>query len=161
MFELGTFIVSIIAFLILFWVIQRVGFKPLNNILEKRRQYVITQLTEAEESRAQAEKHLAEQRQLLDEARRQAKDLLDAARQRADEQARELLGQAQAEAQRLLESSRELIERERVEAMNAVLSAVSGLTVQISEKLLRHHVTEVEHQAMIEEAGKQLGELVC
>ncbi len=161
MFEFGTFIVSIVTFLILFFVIRHFGFEPFNNILEKRRQFVIDQLNDAERNRQQAEQLLDEQRQLLENARQQARELLEAARRRADEQGREIVRLAQEEAQRLLETNRQLIERERAEAMDSVLSAVSSLTVELSEKLLRRHSGEVEHQAMIEEAEARLGELVC
>ena len=161
MFEFGTFIVSIVTFLILFFVIRHFGFEPFNNILEKRRQFVIDQLNEAERNRQQTDRLLDDQRQLLEDARQQARELLEAARRRADEQGREIVRLAQEEAQRLLETNRQLIERERAEAMDSVLSAVSSLTVELSEKLLRRHSGEVEHQAMIEEAEARLGELVC
>ena len=161
MFEFGTFVVSILTFLVLFLIIRRFGFDKFNNILEKRRQFVIDQLNEAEHNRLMAEQHLNEQKQLLEAARHQAHELLETARQRADEQAREIVRTAQDEAQKLLEANRELIERERDEAMNTVLAAVSSLTVDLSEKLLRRHSGDVEHQAMIAEAEAQLGELVC
>ena len=161
MFELGTFIVSIIGFLILFWLIKVYGLPPLARMLEKRRQYVESQLGEAEQNRAQAEEILSEQRRLLEQARQQARDMLEAARARAEEQARDIVGQAQSEAQRLLEANRQMLERERAEAMQSVLAAVSALTVEISEKLLRRHVTEDVHADMLREAEQRLGELVC
>ncbi|MCY0869824.1 MAG: F0F1 ATP synthase subunit B [Firmicutes bacterium] len=160
-FQFGTFLFSIITFLILFWIIAKVGFKPLARMFEQRRLYVETQLGEAEANRAQAEQFLAEQREALEHARKQALDTMEAARKRADEQAREIVAAAQAEATRLLEENRRMIARERDEAMAEVLGRVSDLTVQISEKLLRKHVTQAVHDEMVKEAEKQLGELVC
>ncbi|MCY0902408.1 MAG: F0F1 ATP synthase subunit B [Firmicutes bacterium] len=161
MFELGTFIVSIITFLILFYFIQRYGFRPFAKVLRARYDYVTLQVTDAEQSRAQAQKFLDEQRQLLDETRHQVKDMLDAARVRADEQGREILAQAQEESARLLEENRELIERERAEMLSAVMQSVSSLTVELSEKLLRRHLAQEAHDEMVKEAEKILGELVC
>ena len=161
MFEFGTFVVSILGFLIMYWVIRTYGFKPLGNMLEQRSLFVQGQINEAEQTRIQAEQHLNEQRQLLDEAKHQAKDLLESARVRADEQAREIVAAAQVEAARVLEEGRELIHRERTEVLNEVLAKVSGLTVEISEKLLRQHVTAQVHEEMVAEAEQRLGELVC
>ncbi|MCY0876649.1 MAG: F0F1 ATP synthase subunit B [Firmicutes bacterium] len=161
MFELGTFIVSIITFLIMFWIIARYGFKPLAVMLEKRRVHVETQITEAEQSRQQAEAFLSEQRQLLDEARHQAKAILDEARLQADQQGRELVAQAQEEARRLLEENRAMIERERADMLSGVMASVSSLSVELSEKLLRRHLSHEVHEEMIKEAEKILGELVC
>lgn len=161
MFEFGTFIVSIVTFLILFWIIKTYGFAPLARMLEQRRVLIEGQISEAEQSRLQAEQYLNEQHHLLDEARKQAKDIVDAARSRADEQAREILIAAEEEAGRLLESNRQLIERERVEAMNQVMSTVSSLTVELSEKLLHLHADQATHTEMMQEADKMLGDLAC
>ncbi|WDM02884.1 F0F1 ATP synthase subunit B [Alicyclobacillus cycloheptanicus] len=160
-FETGTFVVSIVTFLILFWLIQRFGFKPLANIMEQRRLHVEKQISDAEQQRAEAEKLLAEQRALLEQARQDARNLLDAARARADEQARSIIAEAQAESQRLLDEARQLIERERTEALNAALQQVAEITVELTSKLLRNHVSETVHKEMLQEAEKQLGELVC
>ncbi len=161
MFEFGTFIVSIVTFLILFWIIKTYGFAPLARMLEQRRQLIEGQITEAEQNRLQAEKYLNEQHILLDEARKQAKEIVDAARARADEQAREIVVAAEEEASRHLESNRQLIERERAEAMNQVMSSVSSLTVDLSEKLLHRHADETAHNEMVQEAEKMLGDLAC
>lgn len=160
MFEVGTFVVSILTFLILFWIIQRFGFKPLANVMEKRRMHVEKEISDAEDQRTEAERLLQEQRTLLDEARKDAKQLLDAARTRSDEQGREIIAQAQNESQRLLEEARKLIERESTEALNAALEKVAVITVELTDKLLRSHVSTELHQEMLAEAQQQLGELV-
>ncbi len=161
MFELGTFLVSIATFLIMFLIIRRYGFGPMAKMLEKRRLYVETQITDAEQNRLQAERFLTEQRQLLESARHQAKELLDTARVRADELARDILSEAQTESRRLLEENRQLIERERAEVLNGVMTSVSALTVELSEKLLRRNLSHEAHQEMVREAEKLLGELIC
>jgi F-type H+-transporting ATPase subunit b len=160
-FEVGTFLASIVSFLIVFWIIAHFGFKPFANILRKRSEYIESQINDSERARTEAEKVLAEQRKLLDEARQDAKNLLDAARVRADEQAREIIRDAQAEAGRLLEEGRALIERDRAEALNGVLEQVAALTVELTSKLLHNHVSPAVHEDMLAEAEKRLGELVC
>jgi F-type H+-transporting ATPase subunit b len=161
LFELGTFLVSIITFLILFWLIKRFGFEPLAKMLEQRRVHIETQISEAEKNRAEAEALLAEQRRLLEEARQEARRLIESAQTRADEQARQIVAEAQAEAQRILEEGRQVIERERTEALGAVLERVSQLTVELATQLLREHATPQVHEEMLREAEKRLGELVC
>ncbi|MDP9727761.1 F0F1 ATP synthase subunit B [Alicyclobacillus tolerans] len=161
MFELGTFIVSIISFLIVFWIISKVGFKPLANVMEQRRVYVTSQLEDAEKNRHEAERLLEEQRKLLEQTRQEAKNILDAARQRADEQARQMLKEAQEEAARILAEGRELIERERAEAMNQAMQRMTELSVQLTSKLLHSYANEQVHAEMIKEAEQKLGELVC
>ncbi|WP_245632699.1 F0F1 ATP synthase subunit B [Alicyclobacillus kakegawensis] len=161
MFEFGTMIVTLLAFLIMLAIVIRFGFKPLSNMMEQRRLYIERQIAEAEEGRAQAERLLAEHRELVDQARRESKQMVDAARARAEEQARQIVAAAEAEAERLLEENRKLIERERQEALDSVLNQVAGLTVELTGRLLRERVTPEVHQEMLKEAEKRLGELVC
>lgn len=160
-FQLGTFIFSIISFLIVFFFIQRFAFRPLSNMMDQRRKYVETQIIDAEKSREEAANLLSEQKRLLDEARKEAKQLLDAARVRSDEQAREILQKAEDEATRILEENRAAIVRERDEALAAVTTRVAALTVELTTKLLHDHVSPSLHDEMISEAEKRLGELVC
>lgn len=161
MFEFGTFIFSIIAFLIMFWIVSVFGFKPIARMLEQRRVHVQSQIEQAEKGREDAERILAEQQRLLDEAKSEAKAILDAARARADEQGRKLVQEAQAEAERVIAEGRASIERERSEAMNEVLTRVANLTVELTTKLLQNHVDEKVQAEMLSEAEKRLGELVC
>lgn len=161
MFELGTFVFSIIMFLIMFWIVSHFGFKPIQGMLEKRRDHVTTQIEDAERGRSEAEAILAEQKRLLEEAKNEARAIMDAARARADEQAQQLIRDAQAESERVLAEGRELIERERTEALNEVLTKVSELTVELTTKLLQNHVTDMVQKEMLAEAEKRLGELVC
>lgn len=160
MFQVGTFVVTILAFLVLFWLIQRYGFKPLARVMETRRLHVEKEISDAEEQRAQAEQLLQEQRTLLEQARTDAKQLLDTARIRSDEQAREIIADARAEADRLLEEARTLIERERADALDEVLQKVAAITVDLADRLLRGHVTSEVHEEMLAEAQKQLEEVV-
>ncbi len=160
MFELGTFIVSIVGFLIVFWIIFHYGYKPFANILEKRREYVEAQITDAEARKVQADSVLAENQKLLEDARRQSKEILENARLRADEHMRSVIEAAEKESRRLLEEAREQIERERKETLDTVLQTASALTVQVAEKLLMNHVTEPVHAELEKEAEERLGELV-
>lgn len=160
-FQVGTFVFSIISFLIVFFIVQRFAFKPLARMLEQRRKHVETQIHEAEKSREEAANMLSEQKRLLDEARKEAKHLLDAARVRSDEQAREMIQKAADEASRILEENRAVIARERDEALAAVTARVAELSVELTTKLLHNHVSTELHQEMVTEAEKRLGELVC
>lgn len=161
MFEIGTFIFSIIMFVVMFLIVWSVGFKPVAKMLEKRRVHVTTQIDEAERGRAEAERILAEQIRVLEESRTEAKAIMEAARVRAEEQARSIIEEAQAESARELAEGRSLIERERAEAMNEVLTKVANLTVELTTKLLAEHVTAQVQANMLAKAEQRLGELVC
>ncbi|WP_290588701.1 F0F1 ATP synthase subunit B [Alicyclobacillus sp.] len=158
--EPGTMIVSLLGFLISFWIVKRVAYQPLANMMEQRRKHIEDQIQSAERDRAEAERLLAEQRKLLEQTRNEVRDMLDQARVRADEQARQILEEARAEADRLIAEGRQLIERERAEAMAGAMETLSELAVELTTKLLRSRVNETTHREMVSEAEKHLEELV-
>jgi F-type H+-transporting ATPase subunit b len=73
-FNLSTFILEIINFLILIWILQRLFYKPLLSIIAQRKQFIEQSLNEVKETQQQAEtqKNLYENRQKLWEQEKQA-----------------------------------------------------------------------------------------
>ncbi len=54
----STFIIQLVAFLILLFLLKRYAFGPLLSIMEQRKQFVADQINNAEASRQQAEQQL-------------------------------------------------------------------------------------------------------
>lgn len=73
-FNLSTFILEIVNFLILIWILQRLFYKPLLEVIAKRKQFIDQSLSEAKSLKQQAEQQysLYENRQKLWEQEKQA-----------------------------------------------------------------------------------------
>jgi len=106
-------VITIIAFLALYWLLNKYAFGPLFGIMEKRRQLVKEELASAEESRKAAEQYLAEQKQAVEEARRQAYEMIEQAKNSSSKQAEEIIQAARSEANRLKEEALRDIESEK------------------------------------------------
>jgi len=151
-------VITIIAFLVLYWLLNKYAFGPLFGIMEKRRQLVKEELAAAEESRKAAEQYLAEQKQAVEEARRQAYEMIEQAKNSSAKQAEEIIQAARNEANRLKEEALRDIESEKSKAVAAIRSQVAGLSVLIASKIIEKQLDEKSHQELIEqylqEAGK-------
>lgn len=152
-------VITIIAFLALYWLLNKYAFGPLFGIMEKRRQLVKEELASAEESRKAAEQYLAEQKQAVEEARRQAYEMIEQAKNSSSKQAEEIIQAARSEANRLKEEALRDIESEKNKAVAALRSQVSGMSVLIASKIIEKQIDEKSHQELIDrylqEAGKQ------
>jgi len=135
-FVYSTFVIQIVAFLILYFLLQKFAFRPLFGIMEKRRQLVKDEIAAAEESRKAAEQYLAEQKQVLEEARRQAYEMIEQAKNSSTKQAEEIIQAARIEANRLKEEALRDIESEKNKAVAALRSLVSGMSVLIASKII-------------------------
>lgn len=73
-FDLSTFILEIINFLVLIWILQRLFYKPLLAVIAKRKQFIEQSLEDAKATQQQADEQrsLYEQRQKLWEQEKQA-----------------------------------------------------------------------------------------
>jgi len=150
-------IISIIAFGLLYWLLNKYAFGPLFGIMEKRREIVLGELEAAEANRKESERLLAEQRQALEEARREAQEIIETARRTSQKQAEEIIQAAREEANRLKNEALREIQNEKNNAIAALRRQVSGLSVQIASKILERQIDEKAHEQLVEQYLKEVG----
>lgn len=155
--HLTTFVIMIVSFGLLYLLLQKYAFGPLFSIMEKRREYVMDQISSAETSRAESEKLLTEQKQAVITARNEAYQIMEQARALSAKQADDIISQAKAEANRLKEEAVRDIESERQKAQAALRGEVQQLSVLVASKILGQQIDEKAQAALIEKALKEAG----
>lgn len=156
-FELTTFLIQIIAFLILYALLQKFAFGPLFGIMEKRRQLVKDQIQTAENNRKQTEQLLEEQKQALQQTRKEANDIIEQARQSGSKQADDIIAAAREEAARLKDEALRDIENEKNKAVAALRSQVSAMSVMIASKIIEKQIDEKSQAELVEHYLKEVG----
>jgi F-type H+-transporting ATPase subunit b len=151
------FVIQVIAFGILFWLLQRFAFKPLFGIMEKRRQTVLEQMESAQKNRDEASKFIEEQKQALQQARKEAYDIIEQAKSTGSKQADAILEAARGEAARLKEEALRDIENEKNKAVAALRAQVSGLSVLIASKIIEKQIDEQTQQQLVEQYLQEVG----
>jgi F-type H+-transporting ATPase subunit b len=96
-FNVSTFILEIINFLILIWILQRLFYKPLLEVIAKRKQFIDQSLADAKamQQQAEEERNLYENRQKLWEQEKQA--ALAALQQQIDVERRTQMARLEAD----------------------------------------------------------------
>ncbi|GAA4874218.1 F0F1 ATP synthase subunit B [Paenibacillus vulneris] len=155
--EWTTFFIQIVAFLILYFLLQKFAFGPLFGMMEKRRQLVKDQIQTAENSRKQAEQLLEEQKQALQQTRKEAHDIIEQARQTSSKQADEIVAAARKEADRLKDEALKDIENEKNKAVAALRSQVSAMSVLIASKIIEKQIDEKTQNDLVEHYLKEVG----
>ena len=151
------FVIQIIAFLILYFLLQKYAFGPLFGIMEKRKQHIQEQLSTAEQNRKLAEQLLDEQKQAIEQARQEAYNMIEQAKSTSSKQADELIEQAKKEATRLKGEALQDIENEKNKAVAELRSQVSGMAVLIASKIVEKQVDETSQQVLIDKYLKEVG----
>jgi F-type H+-transporting ATPase subunit b len=152
----GLMIWTLVVFGIVFLVLRRFAFGPIQQGIDKRRDRIREALDEADRARSEAEKLMAEQREALAQARLDAEAMLAEARTVADAQNRRLREELDEERRRRLEETRKEIDAETVRAIGQIRSEVALLALEATEKVTGKVLDGADQRRLIEQAIEEL-----
>ncbi|MDJ1181081.1 F0F1 ATP synthase subunit B' [Roseofilum sp. BLCC_M91] len=133
----GTLLVMAIQFLILAALLNQIFYKPLGNAIDERSNYIRSNLTEARERLAKAERLAQQYEEELAGARKQSQAVIAEAQAEADKIAAQNMAQAQREAQAKREQAQQEIDQQKQETLGVLEGQVDQLSRQILDKLLQ------------------------
>jgi F-type H+-transporting ATPase subunit b len=152
----GLMIWTLVVFGIVFLVLRRFAFGPIQAGIDKRRDRIREALDAADEARTASEELVAQQREALAAARVQSEEMLADARRVAEDQQRRLREELDAERQRRIEETRKDVEAETARAIGQIRSEVASLALEATEKVAGKVLTEADQRRLIEEAIDEL-----
>ena len=148
----GLMIWTLVTFVIVLIVLRKFAFGPIQQLIDTRRQAIVSDLDAAQAAREEAQTSLAEYRQQLAEARKEANKIVEDARRVGDERRAAAVAELDAEKTRLMQQTREEIQSETRQALNAIKQQVADLTLAATEKVVRAQLNEAEQRRLIDEA---------
>lgn len=154
--ELGLMIWTMIAFLFTMFVLSRVAFPRIREVIEDRASKVTNEIEAAEKARADAEELLEEYRARLKEAREQADDIVARAKRAGETAKTEATDEGRAKRDELIESAKKDIEAEQKRSLEKIRNEIADLTVLAAEKVSRKSLSADDQKRLVEEA---LGEV--
>ncbi|GAA3412897.1 F0F1 ATP synthase subunit B [Paenibacillus hodogayensis] len=152
-----SFVYAIVAFTVLYILLNKYAFGPLFGIMEKRRQQVLDQMKSAEQNRAEASRLLEDQKKAIQDTRKEAYELIEQARVTSVRQADDIIQQAKEESVRIKNDALKDIESEKNKAIIALRSQVSALSVMIASKIVEKQVDEKSQEELINHYLKEVG----
>lgn len=155
--NLGNIIAAMINFLILLFIAKRYLFKPVNKILDTRKQELDSSFEKARMDKEEANKLKLENGEKLKLAKKEGKEIVEIYKQKAEKMSSELIEDARQEATLIIERSRVEIERETEKAQSEIKKQVIDLSLILSEKALEQRIDEKEHRRLIEDFISKVG----
>ena len=154
-----TFIAQLCNLFIQVYLIKRFLFKPVNEMLEKRRAKADAEIRDAEQAKSEAQAIKAEYEQNMLEARTQANDLIATAKKTASLQSEEMLKQAESQAAAIRAKAEKDIEQEKKKAVSEIKDEIGGLAMEIAGKVIEREISEQDHEKLISDFISNVGEL--
>jgi F-type H+-transporting ATPase subunit b len=152
----GLMIWTLIAFGITLFVLTKWIFPPVQKAIDARRDRILEALTEADHAREEARKLLEEHRALIGQARGEAERILADAREVADSQRERVRHEIDEDRQRRLEETNRQIEAETRRALEQIRSEVAALTLVATSRVTGKVLDDADHRRLIENAVKDL-----
>ena len=153
-----TFIAQICNLFIQMYLIKRFLFKPINEMLEKRRAAADAEITDAEAAKKEANAIKEEYEQNMQQAKAKASDIVNEAQRTASLQSEEILKSAAQEASAMKEKAESDIAQEKRKAVNEIKGEIGGMAVEIAGKVIEREINEEDHTKLINDFIENVGE---
>jgi F-type H+-transporting ATPase subunit b len=148
----GLMIWTVVCFAVVFFVLRKFAFGPIQKVINERREKIRSSLDEADNARAEAHRLIEEHRALIAQARSDAEEILSEARKVAAAQQARAKEETEADRQRRLEETRKQIEAETQKALGQIRSEVADLTLAATAKVTGKVLDSADHKRLIEDA---------
>lgn len=144
-------IVGAVAFAILFFFMWKWVLPRANALLEERRKQIQGQLEQAEQTRQDADKELADYRSQLAGARDEANRIIEEARKTADQLRRDIQAKAEEESQAIVGRAQEEIRAERDRVFQDLRTQVGEIAVDLAGRVVNKELDKTSHERLIDE----------
>jgi len=148
--------VQLLAFVIVFWTLKAVAWKPVLELLRSRREKIETELGKISDARRELESLKAEYQKKLGHIEEEARAKIQEALTEGKKLAREVQDSARTQAKEILEKSKEDIELEAKKARAILRKEIAGLVFAATERLIREKCTEKKDEELIFEFIREL-----
>ena len=135
-----TFLAQVCNLMIQLVIFKKLLLNPVKKVIAERKAKADSQIADAEKLRTEANQIVA------------------AAQKTAAARSEELLGEARAQAAALKQKAEADIAQERKKAVNEVKDEIGGMAMEIASKVVEREIKETDHQDLIDEFIKNVGE---
>lgn len=144
-----TFVVELVAFLIVLFVLGRYVLPRLNQMMTDRQQAIRQALADAEEARERKAEAETERGRVIREAQQQARSIVEEANKQAEQLRAERRQQAEQEYERIVGSAYADIEAQARRAQEDLRRQAADLAVTVAERILGEGIDRTAQESLI------------
>lgn len=144
--EFGLLIWTLVAFLIVFFILKKFAWPAIIKGLKDRQQSIADSLSTAEKIKAEMALMKSENEALLAKAREERAQMMKEARETKDKIISEAKEQAKIDANKIVLEAQAAINTQKMAAITEVKNQVGKLVIEVSEKVLRRELGNKEAQ---------------
>lgn len=151
-------ILSLINLLIIYWILKKFLFKPVQKVMNERKAQVDHLYSEAGENLDTAKGLRQEYEQRLAGARQEADAMIKTAAQTAQRKGDQIVAEANSQAAHAKQKAEAEIAQQKKQMLQEVRSEISGLAVDIASKVVEREINQKDYDGFVDEFIQNVGE---
>jgi F-type H+-transporting ATPase subunit b len=139
--ELGLFVWTLLAFIIVFLILKKFAWKPILNTLGERERSIADSIAAADRVKKEMAQMQNENEKLMVQAREERSTMLKEAKQMSEQIVAKAKEDTRAIADKMITDAQQQIQQQKMAAMTDVKNQIGSLAVQVAEKVLRQQLS--------------------
>ena len=148
--DLKIIIVQVVTFLIGVFVLWKIAWKPLVEVLSKRKNDIAKNIADAEALKVAAEKLKKEHEQMILDVNKKADEIIQRANVHSDEYKRKTMVETEYEVKRIFDEAKKRIEDEQEKAKDDLKREIVPMAICVAEKVTERMLDEKTKKELIE-----------
>ena len=149
---------TVVNVLIMYALLRKFLFKPVQDVLDKRQKMVDDELANAQDAKTKAEAALAAANDKLHNVDVEAAARREESAQQAEKQKDQLLAEAQRQADAIVAEGKAAAEAEHARRLRDANAETSALARDMCEKLLARNLTQQDDARLLDDLLQKAGE---
>ena len=151
-------LISLCNLLIIFLILKKHLFKPVQAMMKTRQDQVEKIYTEADENLGTAKQLKQEYEQKMASARQEADTLIKTATQTAQRKSDQIVSEANSQASHAKQKAEEEIAQQKKQMLQDVRSEISELAVDIASKVVEREINQKDYDGFVDDFIQNVGE---
>jgi F-type H+-transporting ATPase subunit b len=153
----GLIIWTLLAFLIVFFVLKKFAWKPILSALSEREEGIANAIASADRLKAEMAQIKNENEALLAKAREEKTQIIKDAKDAADKLVADAKEKGKAEYERIIADAQAAIEHQKNAALTDVKNIAGKLALEVSEKLIRKQLAgNAEQESFVKQLVQEV-----
>lgn len=150
-FSFGLFFYQAVILIILLVLLAKFAWRPIMDAITAREEGIANAIAAAEAARKEMQNLQADNERILQEARAERDAMMKEAREIKEKMIADAKTEAQAQGEKMIEQAKATINSEKNAAMAELKAQVSGLSLEIAEKILKQELSNDAAQTTLVE----------
>lgn len=160
-FNIWTLLFQIINFVVLLYILRRILYKPIREIIEKRRGLIAKTVEDAEKTKSDALALKEQHQEGLDKLKEQQVLMLEQTREEALKDRGKLLDEAKKDAAKISEKEKALSDAEKIRVTSELRNKALEIVSVFASNLLKDISDEELHKAIFRKLLKENGRMAA